>query len=63
MKADVSNAEPASATARCVQFQNKKIKYNLRGEKMLPYKMIIGIIAGAAVGFVYYKLVGCRSGG
>jgi hypothetical protein len=63
MKADVSDAESASAIVRCVLFQNKKLKKNLRGEKMLQYKMIIGIIAGAAVGFVYYKLVGCRAGG
>jgi len=31
--------------------------------KMIPYRLILGIIAGASIGFVYYKLVGCRSGG
>ncbi len=32
-------------------------------KEMIPYRLILGIIAGAALGFVYYKLVGCRSGG
>lgn len=29
---------------------------------MNPYKMIVGIIIGAAIGFAYYKFVGCRAG-
>lgn len=30
---------------------------------MIPYRLIAGIIAGAALGFVYYKFIGCRTGG
>lgn len=30
---------------------------------MIPYKLIMGVIAGAALGYVYYKFVGCRAGG
>lgn len=26
------------------------------------YKMIIGAVVGAALGFLYYKMVGCPSG-
>ena len=29
---------------------------------MIPYRLILGTIAGAALGFAYYKLVGCRAG-
>lgn len=29
---------------------------------MIPYKLIIGVIAGAALGFAYYKYIGCRTG-
>lgn len=31
--------------------------------RMIPYKLIIGVIAGAALGFAYYKYIGCRTGG
>lgn len=30
---------------------------------MIPYKLIIGVAAGAALGFAYYKYIGCRAGG
>lgn len=26
-------------------------------------KIILGVVIGGAVGFAYYKFVGCRSGG
>lgn len=26
-------------------------------------KIIIGTIAGAALGYLYYRLIGCRTGG
>lgn len=29
---------------------------------MIPYRLIAGIIAGAALGFIYYKYIGCRTG-
>jgi F0F1-type ATP synthase assembly protein I len=30
---------------------------------MIPYRLIAGIIAGAALGYFYYKFIGCRTGG
>jgi Family of unknown function (DUF6132) len=41
------------------------LKSNIRGENHMPHsigKAIIGICLGAALGFGYYKLVGCSSG-
>ena len=25
-------------------------------------KIIVGVVAGAGIGFLYYRLIGCRSG-
>jgi len=63
MRANALNAAPASIFARCTQFLNKGKNMNTedKEKKMIPYRMITGIIAGAALGFVYYKLAGCRA--
>jgi len=32
----------------------------IKGKKML--KIIIGVVLGAVIGFLYYRFIGCRSG-
>jgi hypothetical protein len=37
-------------------------KYPAIGKRKKMIKIIVGVIIGAALGFGYYKLVGCASG-